>query len=79
MKLLLLKSQSGDWEGLFLDGQLFTENHKIGDEQWWFRLGKMYHMHELVVKELVIEDDIKLADFGNFPANLSELVGKYLD
>lgn len=29
LKFHILKSESGDWEGIYLDGQLLVENHSV--------------------------------------------------
>ncbi len=72
----------GDWEGLFIDGELVTEGHNIGEgspEIFWLDIASKYKIisADLMVKELIELDDEELAEIGTFPKSLSMLKGDY--
>jgi len=81
-KVLILTTQNGDWEGLFINGELISEGHELGDGDILFIL-KMaeeysFKSSDVVIEEVNDEDDEWLSNNGNFPENLSELKGKYI-
>ncbi|HAR38602.1 MAG TPA: hypothetical protein DCS09_08565 [Porphyromonadaceae bacterium] len=80
--VLLLYSQDGDWEGLFVNGTLISEGHNIGDgdsKRFWLNIGAKYQItgDDLIIKELNDEDDGTLMDNGSFPPVLDMLNGEY--
>lgn len=81
-KILVLTTQSGDWEGLFIDGELISEGHNLGQgnsKKFWIDMSKKYDFlsEDIVEKELTDEDEEYMEDSGNFPNNISELKGEY--
>lgn len=81
-KLLVLSSQSGDWEGLFVDGVLRDEGHTLGEgdsKRYWIGIALEYNIdpEELITKEVVDADEEYLYAYGRFPKELSQLKGKY--
>jgi len=79
---ILLHSKDGDWEGLFINGQLIDEGHELGEgrkEYFWLNIGAKYQItgDDLVTMEVAAEDDNQLADLGTFPSSLAEMIGKY--
>lgn len=82
MKAILLISQDGDWEGLFIDGKLISEGHQLGEgrkEFFWLNIGAEYGIKgdDLVVKEVNEKDDEELSRNGGFPSRISMLDGSY--
>lgn len=81
-RVLVLSTQSGDWEGLFIDGVLISEGHHLGEgrpAEFWINKSKEYSFEskDIVHREINDEDEDLLSGWGNFPKNLSELNGKY--
>lgn len=84
-KAVVLNSQSGDWEGLFVDGTLVDENHKLGEgdggnpRTYWSRMAGRYgfDVESVETFEVSDEDEETLGDSGNFPSLLNELTGPY--
>ena len=81
-KILVLSTQSGDWEGLFIDGKLISEGHKLGEgnsKKFWIDMCKKYELlyEDIVEKELNYEDEQYMDLYGGFPTILSELKGDY--
>lgn len=65
-----------DWEGLYVDGQLFYEGHEIGYDRLLTCIENnndyeftMYH----AVHWLSKEQEAKIQDLGNLPKTLLEL------
>jgi hypothetical protein len=82
-KLIRLFSQSGDWEGLFVDGNLVDEGHTLGEgtaPQFWMDIAHRYGVKgsDLTDKEVTYEDNAYLYRCGRFPKTLGELNGTYL-
>lgn len=40
VELVYIKSECGDWEGIYVDGELFGEGHKIDSTIWIFIIKK---------------------------------------
>lgn len=82
-KVLILSSQSGDWEGLFIDGNLIDEGHKLGGSShpsvYWLDMSELHKFKsdDLNFKEVTDEDEEYLCNCGSFPINLNELKGDY--
>lgn len=81
-KAILLTSQDGDWEGLFINGKLISEGHQLGEgrkEFFWLNIGAEYGVkgEDLIIKEINNEDDEELSMNGNFPSRISMLNGEY--
>lgn len=82
MKVLILSTQSADWEAMYIDGKLIEEGHKLGEGDNFFFLLEMaekYSFKRSDVKEAILNDrdDKKVSSIGNMPSLLSEFNGKY--
>lgn len=81
MKATLLQSQTGDWEGLFINGVLVDEAHELGagERSYWVKSTQRYNydIDDLEVIEVNDIDEEYLCDCGSFPTNLYELNGQY--
>lgn len=83
--ILVLSSSSGDWEGLFIDGNLIDEGHKLGGGEhaaiYWLNMSEKHSFKANDIRfasvEYESEDDEYLDSAGSFPSKLSELKGKY--
>jgi hypothetical protein len=83
MTVLILSTQSGDWEGLFIDGKLIDEAEYLGEgNSRLYMLKKAeefgFKSSDVISKTLTDEDDETLSDNGHFPKELSELDGFYI-
>lgn len=81
-RAVLLHSQDGDWEGLFINGKLISEGHQLGEgrkETFWLDIGAKYQISgaDLAVKEVDDIDGEQLSDSGNFPLSLDVMHGSY--
>lgn len=77
-----MQSQSGDWEGLFIDGKLIDEAHTLGEgysRLYLWRMGIKYGFLPDDIRFLCVNDvdEQYLYDYGNFPSNINDLDGKY--
>ena len=79
--VLILISQSGDWEGLFIEGELIDEGHSLGEGDRTYLLKKAeefnFKSNQVRVLEVTNEDEEDLETSGNFPATLALLKGNY--
>ncbi len=83
MKVLILNSEDGDWEGLFINGNLIDEGHTLGEgraDTYLLEKSEEYNFNSKDVISCCVtqEDDKYLMKFGSFPSELSKLKGKYL-
>lgn len=81
-RLIILSSQAGYWEGAYLDGELLSEGHKLGERNHFYWLLEMaekyaFKRSEVVDHEVNDEDELYLEYAGRFPKNLSDLSGTY--
>lgn len=79
-KLILLKGD--DWEGLYVNGKLIDEDHKLGEskpEKYWINVANDYNItaNDLTVDWLESEDEELVGERGSFPKFLEELSGSY--
>jgi hypothetical protein len=65
MKITVVGCPSGDWEGLFVNGQLVFEGHSIS---WWQALDALK-----IEYETLEADDEWMMDHGSFPNRLSKV------
>ena len=82
MDVLILNSQSGDWEGLFINGNLIDEGHTLGEggsRTYLLEKSEEYNFTSKDVREKYVsdEDESYLMKFGSFPSEVSELTGDY--
>jgi len=81
-EVLILKSCDGDWEGLFINGNLIDEGHTLGEggaETYLLEKSEEYNFtsKDVKVDSVTQEDDKYLMQYGSFPSELSELKGEY--
>jgi hypothetical protein len=81
MKVIILTSQDGDWEGLFINGNLIDEGHTLGEGDRAYLLEKSeeygFTSKDIGGGEVNDEDNEYLMQFGGFPGGLSDLKGSY--
>jgi hypothetical protein len=82
MKALLLRTQEGDWEGLYIGDKLIDEGHRLGEgspESFWLDISLNYGITsaDLTILELTDEDNAETTDSGCFPPELVQLTGNY--
>jgi hypothetical protein len=80
-RVVILNTQEGDWEGLFVDGSLINEGHHLGEGDTLFLLKQAekldFKSSDIVISTLTNDDSEYVESYGNFPQNLSELKGDY--
>lgn len=81
-KAILLRTRDGDWEGLYINGVLIDQGHRMGEgspEDFWLDISAEYSINSshLIIKELTEEDDAKCNDSGVLPTHISHLQGNY--
>jgi hypothetical protein len=69
-----------DWEGLFVDGKLIDEGHKLGRDgskhaiEYAAKILKKYNPSIIKIRYVTPEYyDNYLSKYGNFPQNLEEV------
>jgi len=82
MKVLILNSEDGDWEGLFIDGKLIDQGHTLGEGNaatYLLEKPEEYNFSSKNIESCCVtqEDDEYLMKFGGFPSQLSKLKGEY--
>ena len=80
--VIILTSQSGDWEGLYIDGELMDEGHTLGEGDSRLYLLKQAELHgftssDVQVKTLTDEDENYLMTIGSFPNDIDRLHDEY--
>jgi len=84
IRAIKLTTQNGDWEGFYVDGMLISENTTLGegdsDTFLWDMAVKYCFTKEQYLSEVLNDfDTTNLYECGNFPINLSELTGDYIN
>jgi len=83
MKVLVLRSSEGDWEGLFIGGELIDEGHRLGDPDTQIYLLKKSEEYGFTSSDVEFKwienskDEGYLYSMGCFPKKLEELDGDY--
>ena len=82
-RVLILKSQEGDWEGLYINNQLIDEAHVLGEgraQMYIIRKSEEYNFtsDDVAENELNDEDEKIISISGGLPLDLRDLKGKYL-
>ncbi|MBT6051742.1 MAG: hypothetical protein HOG49_33480 [Candidatus Scalindua sp.] len=78
MQVLILTSGSGNWEGIYINGELHDEGHTLGDGDSRLYLMKVaegfnFKVKDITVDEVTDEDDSYLYKMGRFPKLLEDL------
>lgn len=81
-RIIILKTQSGDWEGLFIDGELIDEGHHLGEGKQILYLLTQSEKYKFTSKDVCFEtlndeDEEITSEYGNFPDYLETLKGTY--
>lgn len=82
MDVLILKTQDGDWEGMYVDGTLISQGHTLGDGNNFFYLLEMSEKYGFTRKdvrsaELKENDGNLLMNIGALPKELNSLLNTY--
>lgn len=62
-KVIVVNSSHGDWSGIYLDYDLWTEHHSLHTDDW-AELINNHHLESVVVREV---DGEWLEESGNLP------------
>lgn len=76
-KGLVLHTQSGDWEGLYIDGKLITEGEGLEDINEWLIIAERYKISGVIYKELEDIDDNEVYNIGSMPTTLEGFKREY--
>ena len=84
-RVVILSSQEGDWEGLFVDGNCIDQGHHLGggtaskSKLFLMEQSEKYkfHLSDIVYSDVTDEDEEMLQSGGWFPNTLEELSGVY--
>jgi hypothetical protein len=82
MEVLILKTKSGDWESMYIDGKMVADGHELGEGNNFYFLLEMsekygFKRKDIRESELNDYDDEYTSDIGCMPKELSSLTGKY--
>lgn len=77
MDVLILSTQDGDWEGLYVRGQLVTEGHSIDRMELLEASYERFTHRDVRFEELRDEDEDLLAISGSFPFILEDFNHEY--
>ena len=72
-QVLLLSTQSGDWEQLWVNGELMDEGHQVDKMDMW-KMGNQYGFgpDDIQYEELDDEDEEDAMNTGCLPENAFE-------
>lgn len=81
-RVVILTTQSGDWEGIFIDGKRIDEGHTLGEgnsRTFLLKMSEKYKFtsNDVIECEINDDDEEKLQKYGQFPKELSTLSGNY--
>ncbi len=80
-RVAIIKSQEGDWVGMYIDRVLICQGHELGDGNllYLIRMSEKYKFSssDITIKELCNEDQGVLEGSGRFPDNLGDFVCSY--
>lgn len=68
-KIIVVNSNQGDWSGIYLDNELWTEHHSL-DTQDWAELINNHHLESVDVKEVCGD---WLEEWGNLPQRYQDI------
>lgn len=72
--LSYVSSSNGDWCGIYVDGQLYTEGHSITVWEW---LDIVENQSTFKTQNLEVDGDW-LEEGGSFPQSFSDIPSEYL-
>lgn len=82
-KVLILTSIDGDWEGIYVDGDLKAQAHTLGEGGNRLFLLRMAEVHNFKADDVVVaecnhpDDSQYLMQHGYLPLSTGELKGNY--
>jgi hypothetical protein len=68
---VLIIVSTDDWEGIYLDGELIYEDHRIHNYVW-IELIKEHGAFSKEVENYWVDEDY-MCDFGNFPNRFKDI------
>ena len=72
-KVLMLSTQCGDWEQLWINGELMDEGHEVRkDDIWKLCIEHGFGPDDIRHEELDDEDDEEAMNSGSIPENVFE-------
>lgn len=71
--IVLITSSSGDWQGLYLKGLLFTEGHQISQTEWLQLIQFCHKELDGTWKAFEIDDDYLDEIGAGFPLEFSDI------
>jgi len=82
IEVKILNTQCGDWEGLYINGELIDEGHSLGEGNrvaYFFTLCTEHNItyDDIEFHELCDTDDTQIGNYGAMPSNLSKLTVEY--
>lgn len=81
MEVIVLSTQSGDWEGLYVNGKLIFQGHSISDNgiNYLWKMSEQYNFSrkDIKYKEADDQDEESVETSGNFPEKIKDLNGNY--
>lgn len=76
VNVIIISSDDGEWEGMYVDGYLFEEGHRLSNRDWMDLINKNKYFISAEQKWI---DGINLEDLGaSFPFRLSEIPEEYI-
>ena len=81
-RIVVLSTQSGDWEALYVNGELIEEGHHLGEgspREFWLEMYNKYNFtpKDIVYCELNDIDEEYAENYGSFHGELDSFNGKY--
>ncbi|AGO47548.1 hypothetical protein Phi4:1_gp015 [Cellulophaga phage phi4:1] len=82
VEVVILSTQSGDWEGMYVDSVLIDEGHTLGEGDSKIYLLKMSEKYnftskQVTFKELSDVDDENISLLGSMKSNLKDFNDEY--
>lgn len=71
VNLIIVGSESGDWYGIYVDGEIETQGHNLYTDDW-IRLIAMYQIFSGDIKVYEISD-VYCEEFGSFPDKFEDI------
>jgi hypothetical protein len=69
--VLIISTDDGDWEGIYVDGILFEEGHSLSNKDFINLINRFKNFEKVEQKWISSKEIEKLG--GSFPAELSDI------
>lgn len=69
--------QGGDWEALYINRKLISEDHSLEDPNDWIRWTKTFDLEGVKYVYMQEEDEDNVIATGNMLENLDDYIGHY--